>query len=84
MKVYHANIVYSKNQKELAVHKNSYLGVKDGKVGSLTPGYDFDALLIDGLDDAARPLTPEQIVERFCYIGNASNIKARWIRGQMI
>ena len=26
MKVYHANIVYSKNQKELAVHKNSYLG----------------------------------------------------------
>lgn len=55
-----------------------------GKVGSLAPGYDFDALLIDGLDDAARPLTPEQIVERFCYIGNASHIKARYLSGRRI
>ena len=54
------------------------------KTAIWAPGYDFDALLIDGLNDAARPLTPEQIVERFCYIGNASHIKARWIRGQMI
>ena len=47
-------------------------------------GYDFDALLIDGLDDAARLLTPEQIVERFCYIGNASHIKARYLSGRRI
>ena len=55
-----------------------------GRVGSLEPGYDFDALLIDGLDDGARHLTPEEIVERFCYIGNSSNIKTRWLNGHQI
>lgn len=55
-----------------------------GKVGALEPGYDFDALLIDVPGDAARPLTPEQTLERFCYIGNADNIKARWISGQKV
>ena len=55
-----------------------------GKVGSLAPGYDFDALLIDGLDDPARPLSPVQTLERFCYIGNSANIKARWLSGRLI
>ncbi len=55
-----------------------------GKVGSLAPGYDFDALLIDGLDDPARPLTPVQTLERFCYIGNSANIKARWLSGRLV
>jgi guanine deaminase len=55
-----------------------------GKVGSLAPGYDFDALLIDGLDDPARHLSPVQTLERFCYIGNSANIKARWLSGRLI
>ena len=59
-------------------------GTLFGKVGVLEPGYDFDALLIDGLDDAARPLSPAEIVERFCYIGNSANIKMRWLSGRRI
>ena len=35
MELFHANIVYSKNQTELAVHNDSYLGVEDGKVAGI-------------------------------------------------
>ena len=52
--------------------------------GSLEPGSPFDALVIDGLSDAARKLTPEQTVERFCYIGTKENIKARYLNGNII
>jgi guanine deaminase len=52
-----------------------------GGTGTLEPGAPFDALVIDGLSDAARKLTPEQTVERFCYIGTKENIKARYLNG---
>lgn len=52
-----------------------------GGAGTLEPGAPFDALVIDGLSDAARKLTPEQTVERFCYIGTKENIKARYLNG---
>ena len=52
-----------------------------GGTGSLEPGSAFDALVIDGLSDAAADLSPEQIVERFCYIGTKENIKARYLDG---
>lgn len=52
-----------------------------GGTGSLEPGSVFDALVIDGLSDAARKLMPEQIVERFCYIGTKENIKVRYMNG---
>lgn len=55
-----------------------------GATGSLEPGSVFDALVIDGLSDAARDLSPAQIVERFCYIGTKENIKARYINGKQI
>lgn len=55
-----------------------------GKTGAFEPGYEFDALVIDGLADAAVELTPEQAVERFCYIGTKENIKARYIGGEEI
>ena len=55
-----------------------------GGTGSLEPGSVFDALVIDGLSDAARKLTPEQTVERFCYLGTKDNITARYLNGNII
>ncbi len=55
-----------------------------GNTGGFEPGMTFDALVIDGLSDAARELTPLQVVERFCYIGTKENIKARYINGEEI
>ena len=55
-----------------------------GGTGSLKPGSVFDALIIDGLSDAARDLSPAQIVERFCYIGTKENIKVRYMNGRQI
>ena len=57
-------------------------GALFGGVGAFEPGAAFDALVIDGLSDAARKLRPEQIVERFCYIGTKDNIVARYLDGE--
>ena len=53
-----------------------------GGTGSLEPGSLFDALVIDDLSDAARKITPEQTVERFCYTGTKENIRARYLNGE--
>ena len=50
-----------------------------GKVGSLEPGYHFNALVIDHTEDEGRPLTPAERIERFCYMGDDRNIVARYI-----
>ncbi len=55
-----------------------------GKVGTFEKGYAFNALVIDGMADKNIPLTPAQVVERFCYIGNTDNIKARYLGGKLI
>ena len=55
-----------------------------GNVGSFEKGYTFNALVIDGMADANIPLTPAQVVERFCYIGNPDNIKARYLDGRLL
>ena len=55
-----------------------------GKVGSFKPGYDFDALVIGDLQDPFMELSPKQLVERFCYSGDVSNIKHRYLRGKEI
>ena len=55
-----------------------------GKTGAFDPGYRFDALVIDGLEDEGFPLKPEQTAERFCYIGNDSHIRARYLGGRLI
>ena len=53
-----------------------------GKVGSLEPGYAFDALVIRDFSDQFRKITPDETVERFCYTGNPSDITARFIDGE--
>lgn len=55
-----------------------------GKVGSFEKDYAFNALVIDGLEDAGLPMTPEKRLERFCYIGDDRNILARYLDGSAI
>ncbi len=55
-----------------------------GKVGSLEPGYEFDAIVIDNMSDSFAPVTPAESVERFCYYGNKSNIRARFLKGKRL
>ena len=52
-----------------------------GKTGAFDQGYHFNALVIDGMEDKGFPLSPAQVAERFCYMGNTDNIKARYLDG---
>ena len=66
-----------------------YMGTKQsgsafGNVGSLEPGYAFDALVIGGVQDPFQKLSPAQSVERFCCLGESSNIHARYLNGKRI
>ena len=55
-----------------------------GKVGSFENGYRFDAIVIDGLQDAFMEIGPDEVAERFCYYGNKENIRARILGGEEI
>jgi guanine deaminase len=55
-----------------------------GKVGSLEPGYVFDALVIRDFSDPFRRITPAETVERFCYTGTAADITARFMNGKQL
>ena len=59
-------------------------GALFGKVGSLEPGYRFDALVIGGVANPFEPLTGAQTVERFCYLGETRHIRARYLAGKKI
>lgn len=54
------------------------------RVGSLEPGYRFNALVLDGLEDPVARLTPAERLERFCYAGDDRNIVARYLDGREI
>ena len=80
---------YEPNQRTIAFQEAFYMATKSsgaifGKVGSLEKGYSFDALVVDDLEDDFMKLTLSQIVERFCYLGEVSNIKHRFLRGKEI
>ena len=47
-------------------------------------GYRFNALVLDGLEDAGFTLSPEERAERFCYGGDDRNIIGRFIDGKEI
>jgi len=53
-------------------------------MGSLEPGYHFNAIVVDGVEDKGISLTPAERVERFCYIGDDRNIVARYIDGKAL
>ena len=65
-------------------HATKEAGSVFGKVGSFEKGYQFNALVIDTMEDSWVPLTPEERLERFCYIGDDRNIRARFIDGEEI
>lgn len=50
-----------------------------GKVGAFEKGYLFHALVIDPMEDPWTELSPEERLERFCYIGDDRNIRAGFI-----
>ena len=59
-------------------------GALFGKVGSLEPGYEFDALVIRNFSDPFREIKPEETVERFCYTGSPTDILAGFIHGKAV
>ena len=59
-------------------------GALFGKVGSLEPGYAFDALVIRSFSDPFRAISPEETVERFCYMGGPADILAGFIGGEAV
>lgn len=80
---------YEPENRVVSFSEAFYMATKSGgaifdKVGTLEPGYYFDALVIDGLEDSFMKLSPSQIVERFCYNGETDNIKLRFLRGKKI
>ena len=63
-----------------------YMATKEGgslfgKTGSFEKGYDFDALVITGQEDAGVPLDAAGRLERFCYTGDDRDT-ARYMRGK--
>lgn len=67
-----------------------FLGTKGGgsffgRVGSFEKGYDFDALIIDDSNlQNFKPLTLEERLERFVYIGDYKNITKRFVAGRSL
>ena len=55
-----------------------------GNVGQLREGYQFNALLIDGLEDDGGNHTILELLERFCYIGDDRNIVRRYLDGKLL
>ena len=55
-----------------------------GKVGAFDEGYAFNALVIDGMEDAGVKLSPVEKLERFCYYGDDRNIAARYLGGEAV
>lgn len=55
-----------------------------GNIGKLEPGYKFNALVIDGMQDEGFSISPLEQLERFCYIGDDRNIIHRFIDGKEI
>ncbi len=81
--------LYENDNRIITVKEAFYVATKGsgalfGKTGSFEKGYDFDALVIDGLQDDFRKISPAELMERFCYSGDVSNIKKRFLRGKEI
>lgn len=84
------NWLNNKDLKPISTSEAFYLGTKGGgsffgKVGSFEAGYEFDALVID-LENlmVGKPLSTEEKLQKFLYIGNKDNIIHRYVRGNKI
>ena len=59
-------------------------GAAFGWFGKLEPGYHFNALVLDGLQDEGFELPLLECLERFCYAGDDRNISHRFIDGNLV
>ena len=78
---------YEKDERSIKFSEAFYMATKASSkvfenVGSLEKGYYFDALVIENLSDSFNKLKPIEVIERFCYLGEVSNIKHRYLRGE--
>jgi guanine deaminase len=55
-----------------------------GNVGCFSPGFEFDALVIDDTPLLENCYTTEERIERFTYIGTKQYIKERYVAGRHI
>lgn len=55
-------------------------------MGTLQPGLEFDALLVDGgcgaAYDAFQPCAPEEAVEKFLNLGDDRHVRQVWVQGR--
>ena len=82
-----ANWLAYPDQAPITLTEGFYLATKAsgsffGQVGSFEPGYDFDALVVEGDDLMER--TPFERLEQFLYDGDDRDIKARYCRGKLV
>ncbi len=80
---------YELDYKRLVLSQAFYMatvtgGSVFGKIGKIKPGYKFNALVLDSIQDEGYKLTPEECLERFCYAGDDRNITHRFIDGVII
>ncbi|MDO5137232.1 MAG: amidohydrolase family protein [Oscillospiraceae bacterium] len=80
---------YEENYSRIDLAKAFYLataggGSAFGWFGKLEPGYHFNALVLDGLQDDGFELPLLECLERFCYAGDDRNITHRFIDGDLI
>lgn len=76
-------------QRFLSLSETFYLGTKSGgqffgKVGSFEPGYEFDALVVDDHYLNFDNYSLLHRIERYVYLGDDRDIKARFCSGQLI
>lgn len=56
-----------------------------GKTGSFLPGYEADAVILDdsGLP-CPFPLSPEERLERLCYLADSDVVAAKYVQGRLV
>lgn len=80
----------NKELQPITISEAFFLGTKGGgsffgKVGSFEEGYELDALIIDDSSLAdIEPLSLEERIQKFIYIGDDRNIVERYIRGRKV
>lgn len=77
------------NNKTILFKNAFYMATKEGgsifdRVGSLEPGYRFNALVIDHVENDGMHITPLEKLECFCYRGDDRNIIDRFLDGNHI
>lgn len=65
-------------------HATKMGGKLFGKVGSIEKGYQCNLIVVKNISDCFEKLTPIQIVQRFCHVGQPNLIVARFLNGEKI